>query len=100
MGVDFLICNLCARTFPDCGDYVRCGEECWNKWCSEECAKKEGWVRDREREDEGDGDDLARTCKYCRNEDVDDTVLLKFLMKKCKTTRKKLLKELLAKTKA
>lgn len=42
MGVDFMVCNNCGETFPDCGDYVYC-DGCGTRWCSDDCAEEEGY---------------------------------------------------------
>ena len=62
MGVDFYSCSRCGETFPDCGDYVRC--DCWMKWCSDECAEKDGFVPDDEELS------IECSCKFCREEEL------------------------------
>jgi len=74
MGVDWYGCIKCGETFPDCGDYVSC--DCGNMWCSDECAEADGFQRPDE--DEIEEDPYAESsCKFCREEDVEDEVLLK-----------------------
>jgi len=68
MGVDWLACNYCGETFPDCGHFVRC-EECGATWCSDECANEEGYEYDEETGEQ--------SCKWCREEDFTDSELLK-----------------------
>jgi hypothetical protein len=81
MGVDFFPCDRCGESICDCGDYERCGEDCCRRWCSRECANLDGY-----RDDEEAG---CYTCNFCRNEDVEDVVLLKFLLKHFKISEKK-----------
>jgi hypothetical protein len=76
MGVDFFQCDGCGETICDCGSYERCEGECGRRWCERKCADM-------------DGADEDYVCKYCREEDVEDGVLLKFLLKHYKLTEKK-----------
>lgn len=94
MGVDYFPCDRCSHAICDCGDWVDCNEECGRRWCYDECAEADG-----RREAEDENGDTSVTCKYCRNEDVDDCELLKFLLKHCKLTRKRAVKMLLDKSK-
>lgn len=97
MGVDFFPCDGCGDSICDCGDYVRCegdGGDCCQRWCSVECARENGGYRtgyepevNEESEECG-----VPSCKYCRDEDVDDSSLLNFVLKTYKLTRKKALK--------
>lgn len=98
MGVDYLVCKHCGRTFPDCGDYVRCNDDCYAKWCCDECAEADGLEYDRcelgydidsdngrcERQDcYEDGCEYYipdRSCSYCREEDYSDGDLLEFAL--------------------
>jgi len=84
MGVDFYTCEYCGEAFPDCGEYVHC-DECWRHWCCEECAEKDGAVYKE------DGD--VESCKYCRCEDVDDYVLVAFMLRYFNTTREDMVKQ-------
>jgi hypothetical protein len=88
MGVDFLVCKLCGDTFPDCGDFVRC--DCYCKWCSDECAEKDGFRVD---EDETEEYEEERSCNYCRRESADDPTLLSFLLTELGLTREKVLEQ-------
>lgn len=45
MGVEFYTCDNCGTTFSDCGEYVSC-ETCLTKWCCDECAEEDGYVRE------------------------------------------------------
>jgi hypothetical protein len=97
MGVDFFPCDKCMESICDCGDYVRC--QCGHRWCGLDCAMEDGYVMDGNSEDDWDGEgekpdwrEWDESCKYCRKEDVEDSILLKFLLKHCKMTRKKALK--------
>lgn len=77
MGIDFLVCNECETGFPDVNDYKFC--ECGRDWCDEECAEKGGLrqVLDKDGYDSGESD-----CKYCREEEFEDDVLLNFVLKR------------------
>jgi len=97
MGIDYIACNNCGRTFPDCGSYIIC-ENCSTEWCSDECAEEDGYIpehcskypelderylMDEYREDHCNYDDCYSceyyapdSCKYCRHEDYDDETLL------------------------
>lgn len=74
MGVDFYICHYCQETFPDCGSYTHCGN-CYNHWCSDECAEKEGWILPEDSDDYEDS-----TCSFCRREAVEDYELLEYII--------------------
>lgn len=111
MSVDFLVCNNCWDTFADCGDYVTC-EGCGTVWCSNECAEEEGYMKehcskypdldDRDlmehyRESHCDLEDCTEceyynpeSCKYCRKEDYEDSVLLDKALELLKMNRKEL----------
>lgn len=71
MSIDYYSCNCCGETFPDCGYYVSC--DCGNHWCSDECAIADGYRIDKEEDDEWEEE---TSCKYCREEDYDDSELL------------------------
>lgn len=85
MGVDWYPCEHCGETFPDCGSYVYCNDDCYKRWCSDECAEADGFVEDRENIDRWG--DSTKSCKFCRKEDADDSVLLAFLLIKCGYSR-------------
>jgi len=79
MSIDYFSCNYCGNTFNDCGDYVSC--DCGMTWCDDECARKDKYRQKRNDES---------SCKYCREEDFEDLVLLKYALKELKLTRKQL----------
>lgn len=78
MGVDLIPCSVCGEAFPDCGDYVRCNDDCFHRWCSDECAEKDGYVVDYDKTDEYGA--YVKSCNFCRGEDCDDIVLLNFCL--------------------
>ena len=92
MGVDFLVCNRCGDTFPDCGDYVRC--DCYMKWCSQYCADEEGFT-DGYDEDEDEENDVEpeTSCSFCRLEETSDDHLLGFALDALGMTRAQLLEK-------
>lgn len=90
MSVDFFDCKVCGESVCECGDFVSC--ECGNKWCSEECAEEDGYKEEHCKLGYEDSDEceracydcdnnIERSCKYCREEDYEDDVLLKFALK-------------------
>lgn len=85
MGVDFFPCDYCSESICDCGSYERC--ECGRRWCSKDCAKKEGYL--------SDDDEYGRSCSYCRNEEAEDNELFHFLLNKYNLERDVVLKEYL-----
>lgn len=116
MSVDYLICKNCGDTFCDCGDFVSCEEWCENVWCSDECAKADGFVDEHclkydvfgydelnecREENECAYDSCSdlcehyvlKSCKYCREEDFDDLVLLNFVLKSINKTREDIILE-------
>lgn len=106
MGVDFLICRNCSETFADCGYWTDCNWKCVDKyntvWCSDECAKKDGFKHTEFEEDEDVDDydeDEDGSCVYCRKENATDKDLFKFALKKLKMSKSKLKKEYLRKLK-
>ena len=80
MGIDYFSCHYCGNSFPDCSYYVSC--DCGYSWCSNECAKKDGYKFNKKEE--------TSTCKYCRGEDYEDKFLLNKLLKINKMTKKQL----------
>ncbi len=111
MSVDYYTCNHCGDTFPDCGYFVSC-ESCGTHWCSDECAEEDGYITEHcKRIPELDNRDLMETyreyhcdfddccdcpeyesasCKYCRNEDYDDYILLQKALKLLNMSREDL----------
>lgn len=81
MGIDYFSCHHCGKSFPDCSYYVSC--DCGYSWCSNECAKKDGYKLNKKEE--------TSTCKYCRGEDYEDKFLLNKLLKMNKMTKKQLI---------
>lgn len=120
MGVDWLSCNNCGNTFPDCGDFVRCNDDCSKEWCSESCAKDDGYTKAKcklgldidiegfleddpsecpvycnssEEYMECDGcvNYIPTSCMYCRKEDYEDSELLNFALKMLDISRNDLI---------
>lgn len=85
MGVDWYPCNACRETFPDCGEYWRCGN-CGTMWCSEDCSNKHGYKQ-------VDNEELD-SCHFCRGEDASDRTLLEFALEILKVSRKDLIADL------
>ena len=109
MGVAFLICNACERTFPDCGSFSVCAEDwggCGKQYCSQECSKLERPGHDRpptwqEAEDLYENDRAAWealkvTCVDCRGELPNDRNILEFLLRRTGMTRAEVNAEYLA----
>jgi hypothetical protein len=90
VSVEYLVCDECGSTFCDCGEYYCC-ENCGRQFCCEcgEDASLE-W-------DEQDG--CFSSCKYCRNEAVDNNDMLRYLLNKYQTTREDVEKEIIEKRK-
>lgn len=113
MSVDYLVCENCGDTFPDCGYWVSC-ESCGTCWCSDECAEEDGFVRehcaiypdldDRDLMEEYnkehcDFNDCVycehyrpESCKYCRGEDYDHETLLNKALELLKMSREDLVR--------
>jgi hypothetical protein len=72
MGVDFFPCDFCGESICDCGPYLRCRDICGRRWCDTACAELDGFLKDEEEQD--------NTCNFCRLEDVEDGVLLRFVL--------------------
>lgn len=90
MGVDFYTCPVCQSTFPDCGEYERCGQ-CSEAFCSEECAKIECHCnQDKDDPHEHEECDECENCScvLCRKDVLLDGELLKWLLKHDGMTRK------------
>lgn len=112
MGVDYYTCDYCDDTFPDCGYYVHC-ESCGTHWCSDECAKEDGFVREhcaihsdldnrdlmeKYNKEHCDFNDCVYcehyrpdSCKYCRHEDYEDHILLDKALSLLNMTREDLI---------
>lgn len=93
MGVDYYPCQRCGETFPNCGWYIRCNDECGMVWCSDRCAEKDGFIRDDEVENEYG--ESPCSCKYCRNEDITDDVFAEVCIKLIGKPREQIVKEYL-----
>ena len=110
MGVDYYSCKNCSETFPDCGEYVSC--ECGEHWCDNDCAEADEYMQSEcklgyevyddcpQYGDECDKDTcegcenyIKGGCKYCREEDFDDDVLLEYSLQLLKKTRYELIKD-------
>lgn len=110
MGVDWYPCKRCGTTYPDCGDYVSCS--CGKSWCSDKCAEEDGYIQeycklgklidDQIAEEECEfadkdnncwqcSDYVEESCKYCREEDFDDAVLLEYALVGLKMSREELI---------
>jgi len=85
MSVDFFDCDVCGESVCECGEYWSC--DCGKHWCSLECAETDGYRDEEENEDT----DAYRSCKYCREEDFEDDVLLEYALEKLKLSREELL---------
>ena len=89
MGVDFYTCAVCQDNFPDCGEYMRCGN-CEEVFCGQECGKPRCSADECEY-DHGHGDvdgcdDCS--CVLCRKEKVTDSTLLAFMLSYYRKTYK------------
>lgn len=113
MSVDYYVCNYCDDTFPDCGCFLTC-ESCGTKWCTDECAKQDGYIREHcEKHPDLDCRDLMESyrethcsyedcydcdyyepdsCKYCRHEDYNDYVILEKTLELLNMTREDVIK--------
>jgi hypothetical protein len=75
MGVEFFSCAVCGESVCDSGPYERC--ECGRKWCGKRiCLDTDGF----------ENDDF-RSCKFCRDEDVEDVRLLEYCLGRLGMTR-------------
>ena len=113
MSIDYLVCSGCGDTFPDCGYHVSC-EQCGTKWCSDECAELDGYMKEHcskhpdlnsrklmeeYRKNYCGFDDCTEcehynpeSCNYCRGEDYEDGVLLEKALELLKMSREELVK--------
>lgn len=112
MSIDYYVCKNCGDTFCECGGYVSC-ESCGTKWCDDKCAEDDGYIREHcslhpdldtydlmrdYRKEHCDFDSCADcghfvpdSCKYCREEDFDDYVLLEYALKLLGVNREELI---------
>lgn len=94
MGVDFFSCDYCGESICDCGDYVKCNDDCYRRWCDLKCAKADGYRSDNcEEEDTDECEYQGESCSYCRREEAEDSDLFNFLLKKYNLKREVVLKE-------
>jgi len=99
MGVDYYSCNSCGDTFGDVGTYISC--VCERKWCNDECAKEDGYIKEHCNTDNctslngcwGCENNIQRSCRYCREEDFDDSILLEFVLKLLEKTRDEVIED-------
>lgn len=112
MSVDYYVCKSCEDTFSDCGKYISC-ESCGTRWCGETCAEEDGYIKEHcsLHPDLDDYDLMTEyrikhcgfgscadcgyfvpdSCKYCREEDFDDDVLLEHALELLDMTRDELI---------
>jgi len=84
--MDEFACVRCQYVCYEGSDsIVYCGDNCKRRWCTVDCAVKDGF------EFENDA-----SCSYCRNEEAEDKDLFNFLLKKHELKREDVLKEYLA----
>lgn len=117
MSIDYFTCKHCGEAFPDCNYYVSC--DCGNCWCSDECAIEDGYIdehclihadldnwstmkqyRKTHHECFESNDYCAEckhyaetSCKYCREEDFDDSELLVYACEMLGITRDELVEK-------
>lgn len=87
MSVDYLVCDHCGKTFPDCCEYYLC--ECERVFC-QDCAKKVGLKFS----DDEDCYSDPESCIYCRKEAFTNYDKLQFLMKKYNLTDEQIEEEM------
>lgn len=95
MGVRFLVCTACQRTFPDCCDCYQC-KGCCARYCSADCAQLDG----EDYSEDEDGDEVEnedQTCIDCREELPSSENLLHFALEKLNMRLEDLKAEYLAK---
>lgn len=112
MSIDYYVCKSCGNTFPDCRKYISC-ESCGARWCDETCAKEDGYIKEHcslhpdldnyvlmteyriKHCGFGSCADcryfVLDSCKYCREEDFDDDVLLEHALELLGITRDELI---------
>lgn len=83
MGVDFIPCEKCGETFPDCGPYTWC-EDCGVYLCTG-CANELGISQGMLTSDD---------CPYCSGEEVTSDEMLAFALEKLGITEEALETEL------
>ena len=126
MSVDYNVCSYCEDTFCEGGGNPSCVEEgggCGRDWCSDECAKADGYIKEycklKRRivqgypESEEHKCDLAlkdrsghlsceecegyvvESCSYCRNEAFEDGELLEYALSLVGMGKEELIKDLI-----
>jgi len=93
MGVDFIACETCGETFPDCGGYTSC-QDCGVHLCTG-CADERGLSHSLSMDGEEDSD----VCPFCNGDEVTDENLLNFALEKLGMDRETLAAEWQEKTK-
>lgn len=108
MGIDYYSCSKCSKTFPDCGEYDICGccSSNYCKFCGEKQHKKygsfeadeNGNIKDEEKYKDywAIEDGYLKKCDICSLKNIDDSILIEFLLRKFKITRKNAEKEIKA----
>lgn len=120
MGVDYYPCKRCGEVYCDCGYYVDCDEDaggCGRDWCSDECAKADGYIEcscklDKDIDSNGYADEecehlekgslcchdcdhfVQASCKYCREEVFEDDEILKYALCLLNKTKEELIDEM------
>jgi hypothetical protein len=90
MGVDWLGCDYCGETFPDCGDFVECG--CGNKWCDRVCAEGDGYEHNKLTTEDANEYEYEKSCVYCRGEKFEDSELLEYCLELLGFSKEELIK--------
>jgi hypothetical protein len=77
MSIDYYPCDACGDTFPDCGHYGNCAcEKMYCGDCFDEFCKKYGT-----KDDEWYGT-VSKQCPDCSLDEISNSRLLSFLLKK------------------
>ena len=76
-------CSKCSTIYGDSDDsIILCDPlKCKHQWCSIECAIEDGWAMELIKDTD------VVTCKYCREEDLEDDELVKWLLDRLNYTR-------------
>ena len=82
MSMDISTCKDCNEAFVY-GSGVNC--DCGIEFCSQVCANSAEVRYDEETE--------TKTCKFCREEDYDDSTLFNFILKECGITREQVIEK-------
>lgn len=92
MGIDYYFCDRCGDSIPVVIDYVGCS--CGYTWCSDICAKKDGYDDGFQLDEDGNEIYKDSTCNYCRGDDFDNEELLRYSLELLKITREQLVVKL------